>query len=348
MNTGVPTSRDEIGIDPTTVEIIDTLDFGSTNTNNNLNNKKNHTKEIIIKILFAFGILALMGLIAFGVYFYLHLGKEKVQKKPKFVLDNKTVFVGANLSQSILDYGSFAAVDIADCTLDTSKVDTSKAGVYEYSMMCHNDKYTGKITVKEKYPFEITANIVYKTSSDVLIPSEFISGSNDYTYAIKDNNLTNYLYTPGGPYYVLLDIENTKDNTKGTVSSILYVTESKVRSNLTCTGPVKETNTAFKLSYQISDVFVFDAFKNYLNVPARIYTFANLDVEKYVELIGQIENGKITIDDISGYALRDDVNNTIRIAVDLTDEILNEETDGIRLNYNNIKKYYEDNKYTCQ
>ena len=57
MNGGFQTSRDEIGIDPTTVEIVDSLDVESNNGNPNNssdpNHKKGRAKSLMIKILFA-------------------------------------------------------------------------------------------------------------------------------------------------------------------------------------------------------------------------------------------------------------------------------------------------------
>ncbi len=352
MNGGFQTSRDEIGIDPTTIEIVDSLDVetnnGSTNDSNDPNNKKGRTKSLITKIVFAFGILLLMGLVAFGVYFYLNLGKKKVNEKPKFILSDKEIYIGTKLSDSILDYGNFSDIDISGCTLDTSKVDTSKVGTYEYSMVCDGSKYTGKITIINKYDFEITANILYKTSDDVLIASEFIEGDNDYKYTIKDNNIINNLYTPGGPYYTELEIENTKDETKGTVSSIFYVTESAARTFLTCTSTVKKNDDADGLSYRIVDTFAFDRFRMYLHVPARMYVFEFIPTENYVKLITSMQNGMIEFGSLTGYGLRDDVNNTFRIVSEINDETLEEEMEGISLTYDNIKKYYEDNDYTCK
>ncbi len=354
MNGGFQTGRDDIGTDPTTVEVVDVLDLDNSNTNQTNNNEnpnnKGKAKSLVKKILLAFFILLLMALVAFGVYFYLHLGKKKVAEKPKFVLDDKTVYVEAELSKSIFDYGDFSSVDISGCTLDTSKVNTKIKGEYEYSMICDGDKYTGKITVVDKYDFEITANVLYKTSSDVLIASEFMTDSHNYTYNLKDKNVTDYLYTPGGPYYVELEAEDKedKDKDKGTVSSIMYVTEAKARNFLTCTSDSQKLEEPQELTYYITDVFAFDSFRNYLHVPSRIYVFDDLIVDEYITLINTIENGTITLGDITGYALRDDSNNVLRIAVEFTDEMLNDETDNIRLTFNNIKKHYEDNKYTCK
>lgn len=354
MNGGYQTSRDEIGIDPTTVEIVDSLDSDSSNsksgTSNNQgsNNKKDRIKALFTKILFALGILTLMGLVAFGIYFYLNLGKKKVDEHPKFILDDKEIYIGTKLSDSLLDYGNFADIDISGCTLDTSGVDINKVGTYEYSMMCDGSKYTGKITVIDKYDFEVTANVMYKTSDDVLIASEFITGSEDYTYTIKDNDVTNYLYSPGGPYYIELAIENEKEKTKGNVSSVLYVTETSARSFLTCTSPIKGGDNGENLNYRIVDTFAFDNFKNYLHVPSRIYTFENVPVEKYVELISNINNGKIELGSLNGYALRDDSNSLFRIVDEIDADTFESELEDVELTYDEIKKYYEDKNYICE
>ena len=74
-----------------------------------------------------------------------------------------------------------------------------------------------------------------------------------------------------------------------------------------------------------------------------------MPVNDYVETINSITNGKVTLGiDITGYALRDDVNNTFRIAMEFNDEMLLKETNNLTLNYDNLKEYYENKGYTCE
>ena len=72
MNGGFQTGRDDIGTDPTTVEVVDVLDLDNSNTNQTNNNEnpnnKGKAKSLVKKILLAFFILLLMALVAFGVY----------------------------------------------------------------------------------------------------------------------------------------------------------------------------------------------------------------------------------------------------------------------------------------
>ena len=76
---------DNIGIDPSVVPVIESLDFtpGETYTENKTvkkvkTNKSNDDKgpSLIKKILFTLVVLALMAGVAFGVYYYLSLGRN--------------------------------------------------------------------------------------------------------------------------------------------------------------------------------------------------------------------------------------------------------------------------------
>ena len=234
MNGNYHLNQDDIGIDPTTVAIVDTLDdtpkLKQEEVKPVIANEPKKKKPFFKKLALILGTVALMGGVAFGVYFYLNTGKRKALSKPKFILNNFNVYLGSTLSDSIFDYGDFADIDVSGCKLDTSGVNTNKTGSYEYSMTCDKVKYTGNIYVIKKYDFEITANVLYKTSDDVLIASEFMKGSNDNIYTIRDNNVTSYLYKPGGPYYIEITLENEKENLKDSSSSVLYVTEKPARS----------------------------------------------------------------------------------------------------------------------
>lgn len=76
--------KNEIGTDPTMVDVIETLDvpvpekkIEPKNENKQNNNDKNQKKGSFIKnLLFIILVLALMGGVAFGVYYYLRLAKN--------------------------------------------------------------------------------------------------------------------------------------------------------------------------------------------------------------------------------------------------------------------------------
>lgn len=341
-------SSDEIGIDPTTIEVIDTLDLDAPTEVTPAQAKKNKGKDLLTKILFTFGVLVLMGGVSFGIYFYLDLGSKKAkEKEASFKLDSKEVFVGQELSSSVFDYGDFAKVDVSGCTLDLSRVDTSVAGEYPYSMICDGAKYSAKITVIEKADFIVKTNVVYKSSLDTLNVNDFIEAKGKnyvYSFANQDEALNN-LTEPGGPYIVDINVTDEKGK-EGKIPTYLYVTSTNVANYLKCTS--KETSTDNGFSYTISDVMVFDTLRNNLNAPLRLYNFEKLDEDTYFRYLLEIKDGKLNIDNVEGYVIRDDTNHILRLLVDVDNFIIEGDLgESLPNSYSAIKELYEEKGYTC-
>lgn len=339
-------NSEDIGIDPTTVEVIDVLDLdGSIAPNPNpAKPPKSKGKDLLTKILFSFGVLVLMIGVSFGIYFYLNMGKKKAGETKSFNLENQKVYVGATLSDSVFDYGDFEKVDVTGCSIDKSKVDTSTPGEYEYSMVCDGAKYTAKIEVVQKFEFEVTTKVIYKALGATITPNEFVDSEKVYTYSFaNEDNVNDLLYETGGPYKIEINISS--DNGKqGKVYSYLFVTDSVSANYLNCS--MATSSSSFR--YNRTDTFSFDSFRNNLNVPSRIYTFYDLTEEEYLKYVNDIEDGNLTVGDIKGYALRDDKNNRISILTATSNsEINNEAGEEVTQSYNDIEEYYTAKGFKC-
>ena len=153
--------KNEIGTDPTMVDVIETLDVPvpekkiepkNENKQNN-NDKKPEKKGSFIKnLLFIILVLALMGGVAFGVYYYLRLAKNNennVNVKPAFNLNKMQINEGDEVPQSLSEYGDFSKIDISNCKLDTSEVKNNVPGNYTYYVMCNGSKYSESFVVKK-------------------------------------------------------------------------------------------------------------------------------------------------------------------------------------------------------
>ena len=154
--------KNEIGTDPTMVDVIETLDVPvpekkiepkNENKQNN-NDKKPEKKGSFIKnLLFIILVLALMGGVAFGVYYYLRLAKNNennVNVTPAFNLNKMQINEGDEVPQSLSEYGDFSKIDISNCKLDTSEVKNNVPGNYTYYVMCNGSKYSESFVVKSK------------------------------------------------------------------------------------------------------------------------------------------------------------------------------------------------------
>lgn len=80
--------------------------------------------------------------------------KEKENAIEKLTLKDINITVGQQLPQNISDYVTEDLTDDVknEITFDTSKVDITKAGIYNYTVTYKNTIYQGRITVVENKP----------------------------------------------------------------------------------------------------------------------------------------------------------------------------------------------------
>ena len=352
--------KNEIGTDPTLVEVIETLDApvpqkkienNDLKSENNNNSSKNPNKKdsFIKKILFIILIIGLMGGVAYGVYYYLNMAKKKNQNNttPAFILNNITIKVGDSLPDSMDEYGNFDNLDISKCSLNTSDVDTSKVGVYDYYVTCANSKYSAKVVVKEKKDEDIVTEKVvlnlkneftYLVLGNSINIERLISSPNNYNFTFEDkDNALNSLNSAG---FKNINIKATdEDNHDNTITSFVYVIENNPKMILNCTSP--DGNTI--------DKFVFDNNKNSMNVSVRIKVNTYDNDAEYDNMIKKINEGKLTINGEEGYALIDKENKQISLLSFLTNDILDKEyNSSFPTSYNEISNYYRNIlKYNC-
>ncbi|MGN1378996.1 MAG: hypothetical protein ACI4XR_01180 [Bacilli bacterium] len=351
--------KNEIGTDPTLVEVIETLDApvpqqkvedNNLKKENNDNKNSKNKESFIKKLLFVILIIALMGGVAYGVYYYLNMAKNKNQNNTTaaFTLNNITIKVGDSLPESMDDYGNFDNLDISKCSLNTKNVDTSKVGVYDYYVTCGNSKYSAKVVVKEKTDDDqvITEKVVlnlkneftYLVLGNSINVERLISSPNNYTFSFENKeNALNSLTSVGFKNINIKAVdENNNDNT---ITSFVYVIENEPKMIFNCTSP----------DGSIIDKFVFDNNKNSMNVSVRIKVNTYDNDTEYDNIIKKINDGKITINGEEGYALIDKENKQISLLSFLTSDILDKEyNSSFPTNYNEISNYYRNIlKYNC-
>ena len=343
---------DSIGTDPTIVQTIDSLDFEPTASKSKKKkskkksttpnpDKKQHS--ILKKIVFTIVILGLMAGVAFGVYYYLSLGTGKnTPSKAKFTLDDKTIYVGENLSNNIMDYGNFNTVDISNCKLDIENVNTEESGQYKYSVTCNNEKVTANISVIERQKFNLETLFIYKEVNTDITINDFIKSNEDYTYYFTDETALNeYMQTPGGPYSIGINVKSESGN-ETIIYAALYVLPSKPLMYLTCTSSMQN-------NYTIIDKIAFNTSKNNMNISTRTYSYEFTNENDYYNYLNTIDNGKINIDNHEGIVIMNNNTNTLKVITTLTNEILsNEYGSSFPNTYSEISSYYRNaKKYSC-
>lgn len=352
---------DGIGLDPTMMPVIESLDVLPSDGKEEAKGKNKKTKgksksktpnpdkkpgDLIKKILFTVVVLALMAGVSFSVYYYLSLGTAS-NGKTKFRLEDKTIFVGETLPTSVIEYGDFSTVDVSECSLNVLDVNINEPGEYNYSIVCGKAKYTAKINVVEKIVFDIATKLVYKTVGDTVTADEFISTEHDnYEFAFVDEGeVSNYLTTTGGPS--LVDIKVTNENgDEVIVKSLLYVLENSANMYLTCNSSKQTTE---EYNFTIIDKIAFDSSRIDMKASIRIYNYIFENDNDYEETKKQIIDGKIALNGHEGNALIDNVNKKIQIVSILDSNTLDSEYGSeFPTAYNDINNYYRNTKkYSC-
>jgi len=345
---------DGIGIDPTMVSVIETLDVLPKEEIPNKPKNKGRSKtpnpdkkpgDLLKKILFTIVILALMAGVSFGVYYYLSLGTKR--PTAKFTLEDKVIFIGGILPTSVIDYGDFSTIDVSECSLNTKNVNVNQPGEYVYVITCGKSSASAKIIVKEKQVFAIESKFVYKTVGDEVEPSEFIKaeGDNYQVSFVNPDDVQNNLLTIGGPYVIDLKVVNEKSE-ETIVSALLYVISEDVNLYLTCNSNMQ---TAGGYDFVITDKIAFDDSKENLGISIRTHSYSfSLDTE-YETMKNAINGGRLIINGNEGYALIDNVNMQLKIVSILSNEVLGSEYGSeLPKAYNDINSYYRNTKkYSC-
>lgn len=351
---------DGIGMDPTMMPVIESLDVEPPSKDEDPKGKKkakpkkkksttpNPDKkpgDLLKKIMFTVVVLLLMAGVSFGVYYYLSLGRHG--GKGKFTLNDKVIFVGDPLPTSVMDYGDFSTVDVTECKINVDDVNINEAGEYDYSIVCGKAKYSAKIIVQEKIYFDIATKVVYKTLGETAVVKEFIETEReDYTFAfVNEAEVTNALATTGGPHVIEIKVIN-ENGEETIVNGLLYVQTEDAMMFLTCDSGEQSGDT---YDYIITDKIAFNHERNNMGDSLRSYKYTIPSAGDYELLKSQITSGELTIGDQTGYALINNLTNQITLVSVLTNETLNEEYgQPMPSAYNDINSYYRNTKkYSC-
>lgn len=353
--------KNEIGTDPTMVDVIETLDVPvpekkiepkNENKQNN-NDKKPEKKGSFIKnLLFIILVLALMGGVAFGVYYYLRLAKNNennVNVTPAFNLNKMQINEGDEVPQSLSEYGDFSKIDISNCKLDTSEVKNNVPGNYTYYVMCNGSKYSESFVVKYKdgsdepvtptvtKRLNVTTYFNYTIKGEQLNIERLISSDDNLTFEFANKEkYKEDMYNIGLQKVEIKAVD--EENNENTYYAFVYVVNEEPKMKFKCVSP----NNSLK------DVILFNKNKENMNNSVRMYEYTYNDTE-YSNIIETINNGTIKINENEGNAILDYQNKKITILKDLPKETLDSEYGGsFPTTYSEVSNYYRNSlKYTC-
>ena len=360
--------KNEIGTDPTMVDVIETLDVpepikkiepkkvsqpnNNNNGNNNNNNNSSKNGSFIKNLLFIILILALMGGIAFGVYYYLKLAKNNnpVEVAPAFNINKMEIKAGDEIPESLNDYGDFSKIDVSNCTLDTSEVKNDTPGNYTYYVICGGSKYSESFVVKSKdgndadeeepvvtKRLNVTTYFNYTIKGEQLNIERLISSDDELTFSFVDKEkYKEDMYNIGLQKVGIKAVDS--ENNENIYYAYIYVINEEPKMKFKC---VSSDNS-------LIDEIIFNKNKENMNNSIRMYEYT-YDETEYSNVIETINDGIIKINENEGNAILDYQNKKITILKELSKETLDSEYGSeFPSTYGEISDYYRNNlKYTC-
>lgn len=300
--------------------------------------KQNKTLFVVIIIIVLFGI-------GFGTYYVLKY-TDLLNSSPKIDIVTKDleINIGDKLSTNTGDYATITGTDIKNCSLSTIDVDTTKEGIYNYTITCGEIYRTGKVTVVDNRELEISTKKVYKVKNDTLLdPKEFIEDSVDsYSYEFVDiESVNTYLSSDPGTYKVKIKV--TAGNKTTEVEAELVILEYAIKGYLVCESKEQNVNDLSAIM-TVKDKFAIvdsNVAKNIFgNVATEEYNFKFTDETEYTTFLAQSKtSSEITINGITGKPSFDDTNLTITISKDISNIDIASEY-GVESTFSAMKTYF--------
>jgi len=306
--------------------------------------KQNKTWFVILIIVVLFGI-------GFGVFALLRY-TDLLNPSIKVEIKTKELEVSLNekLSSDVKDYADISGTDNKNCSVDTTKVDITKEGEYKFQVKCGEKISEGIIKVVDNEDLKVEVKPLYKVKDDTVEAKDFIVEVNkDYNYEfVNKEEVLNNLKTIGR---YTVKIKAIKGEKTKEVDATLVVIEYKIKGYLICESNSQQLQGSSTTKVNSQKFGIYDTNENkFAGVASEINTFKFVDETEYVNYVAKYNNeGKITIDNISGTPNFDDANLTITLSNELKREDLISKYGEETINtFISIKTYYEKTLgYSC-
>ncbi len=304
------------------------------------------------KIIFIILILVLLAGVGFGTYYVLNytdlITKHTVQTN--IVTKDIEIMVGEELSSNISDYAEITGTASSNCQVNKGNIDTNKAGVYEFVVICGDTKKTGKINVINNPEVEVNIKKVFKSKNATLEAKEFAQDENDglnYEFVDSDS-VQNILEGEPGTYTIKLKVSN--ETTSKEVDAELVILEYEIKGYLTCTSKA-ETIADVNAEMVVSERFgIANADGNlFAGLAYEIHTFKFNDETQYADYLAKYNTDKsLTLNNVSGIPVFDNENKTITYTRERDrEDVVNEYKEENVATYGALKSYFKSPEYSC-
>ena len=325
---------------------------GSIGTNPPISlEKEKQPKKKGNKTLFIVVVILLLLAVALGTYYILNY-TDLLSKKESITINtnNLTISLGDSISNNINDYASINGTNSSNCTLDTSNVDITKAGIYKYTITCSNKTKEGSIVVVDDKPINVETKTVYVASNDTVEAKDFIKTTDDnLTYEFVNKDEVNAILNGDLGTY-LVKIKAVSSSGKETeVEAKLVKLQYKIKGYLVCKAPNQNvTNPTVDTIYRFA--IVDDGNNGFGNIVLENNTFRYSNEDEYSKIVSEYNtNGSVTINNVTGNTEFDDSNLTVIISNESDGNSLKEKYGANNFaTYSTIRNYYITNLgYEC-
>jgi len=330
--------------------------FGSVPTpppmadlNNSGNNGKKSGKFKLSKTTIILIVVLLIAIIGCGVY--LILSNSKPAKSNVSIVTNDLMWdLGRTLSTKVTDYATITGVDSASCTVDTSKVDNTKMGSYEYTVTCGNTSKVGRIILQDKVPPVVTVREVNVVPGSMITIEDFIVSCEDYTacsYELENETPTlEEMVEKEGTYHINLLVTDDYNN-QATVTLTLVVSNDAPVRYMYCT-PAATQDDVLNAELQLAYNYGINS-ESMLSKSQKIYLYTFEDEEEYLALKEDYD-AEAGINGILGETVFDDDEFTITITVNITETELASEfnMNPFPTTYDELKQFNVNQGISCK
>ena len=294
-------------------------------------------------VLFIFLIVIIIGLIGFGIYFYLSSTKEVAKKA--VITKNLKVSIGEKLSLNLDDYAEFKDIKATNCVLNIKNIDTSKVGKYKYIIKCGVNEYTGNIQVIDNKAPVVKTKVVVKNIGEELEVNDFILSCEDVSecsYTLTNFDELKENMKSKGIYTAKIEVSD-KESNKMILSEKLIVESNNVNQLYLCSYDKIELSD-FKGYYYINEsITISGNYGETLITKVSYYLDTN---EDYNNLKNQVdENNNLEIEGLKGEAVFNELNRSIDLYIISS---VSEENNFNDNSFESIKSFYGQMGYYCQ
>lgn len=295
------------------------------------------------KTLFVITILVLLLAIAFGTYYVLNYTDLLSKKETITITTNNLILnVGDTLSGNIDDYATIKGTSSSNCTFNISNVDTSKEGIYKFSVTCSKLTKEGNITIIDNTELEVETQTVYHVKGDTIEAKEFIKDPVDgYTYSFVEEEAVNgILNGEAGSYTVKIKVTNDS-NKETTIEGKLVISKYQIKGFVSCTAKEQSVDDMV-MQKTVKLAIIEDGNNGFGSLGYDIYSFKYTKKDDYKEVKDEyLTKNTVTINGITGTPEFNDDALSIKITNEVENTVLYGlyGTDNLK-NFSTIKAYF--------